>query len=234
MKSCRLFPLAATAVTFSVASCAQIASNLQEPITSDYNPLDGPSVATSRSQSFQPTGPTYQPGEWVETAMANSTFFYKIPRGSASADQVLSKGTPLKVISTKGTFLKVELDGGTSGYVPAIMVAEPLSASDATPFLPPPPSAPLQRTSDDFAPASIPQAPLSSGSSSSVIPPPSGTSDDLTFNPLTPPAPERKATEVLIPTTPVERPAAPLAPAASGSIPAPTGADVIDQSIGIE
>ncbi|MGJ8724492.1 MAG: hypothetical protein ACSHYB_08040 [Roseibacillus sp.] len=230
MKSSRLLPLAAT---FSLASCAQIASTLQEPITSDYNPLDGPSVSTSRSQGFQPTGPTYNPGEWVETAMPNSTFFYKIPRGSASADQVLSKGSPLKVISTKGSYLKVELEGGTVGYVPTIMVAEQSSAMDSTPFLPPPPSAPLQRSTDDFAPASIPEVPLES-SGSSLIPPPSNTTTTAP-SAITPASPERKPTEILIPTTPVDRPTPMLTPDSGGAIPAPTGnVQPIDQSIGIE
>ena len=143
MKYSVLLPLTAT---LSLISCSQITS-LQEPISSEYNPLDGPNAPSLRNQSFRPTGPTYQPGEWVETAMPNSTFFNKIPRGNASADKVLSQGSPLKVISTKGTYLKVELEGGSVGYIPSIMVAEPRTTTDSTPFLPPPPSSPLQRLS---------------------------------------------------------------------------------------
>lgn len=231
MKSSRLLPLAAT---LSLASCAQIASTLQEPITSDYNPLDGPSVASNRNKSFQPTGPTYKSGEWVETAMPNSTFFRKIPRGNASADQVLSKGSPLKVISTKGTFLKVETEGGSVGYVPAIMVAEPSSASDTAPFLPPPPSSPLSRSStDDFAPASVPSAPLNS-EGSSLIPAPSGLNESLPLV-VVPTSPDRKPSEVLIPTSPPASITPPAAPIGEGVIPPPTGIPgAIEQSIGIE
>ncbi len=237
MKSSTLLPLAAT---LSLASCGQIASNLQQPITSDYNPLDGPSSPSLRNKSFQQTGPSYKPGEWVESAMPNTTFFYKIPRGNATADQVLSKGSPLKVISTKGSYVKVELEGGTVGFVPAIMVAEPSTASDSAPFLPPPPSSPLQRSTDSFAPASIPDvapSPLET-SGPSVIPPPSNANGS-TVSPAAPvaPAPERKATEVLIPTTSTP-PTPPLAPApipSGGLIPAPSGSsDLIDQTIGIE
>lgn len=236
MKSSTLLPFAAA---LSLASCGQIASSLQQPITSDYNPLDGPSAPSLRNRSFQPTGPTYQPGEWVETAMPNSTFFFKIPRGNASADQVLSKGSPLKVISTKGSYVKVELEGGSVGYVPAIMVAEPSTAADTTPFLPPPPSSPLQRSTDDFAPPSVPNvapSPLN-GDGSSLIPPPS-SANEPSFTPAAPATPNRSAGEVLIPTSgnPVLEASPTPAPAPSGGIiPAPTGnSDTIDQTIGIE
>lgn len=235
MKSSRLLPLAAT---LSLASCAQIASTLQEPISSDYNPLDGPSAPSSRNRSFQPTGPSFKPGEWVETAMPNSTFFNKIPRGNATADQVLSKGSPLKVISTKGSYVKVELEGGSVGYVPAIMVAEPSTASDSSPFLPPPPNSPLQRSTSDFAPPSIPDAspaPLNT-SGPSLIPPPSDVSSSA-LSPVAPPALDRKPTEVIIPTSPPATPAIEsLSPSSNGgSIPAPTGnPSIIDQTIGIE
>ncbi|WP_308987518.1 hypothetical protein [Roseibacillus persicicus] len=231
MKSSRLLPLAAT---LSLASCAQIASTLQEPITSDYNPLDGPNSPRLRSNSFQPTGPTYSAGTWVETATPNATFFNKIPKGNATADKVLSLGTPLKVVATKGSHLKVELEGGSVGYVPTIMVAEPSSSDDTSPFLPPPPSAPLQRSSSsDLAPASLAPAPLQP-SGSSLIPPPSSVS--ASPDPVVIESPERKPTEVLIPTSgspsPVQLPEAPAVPS---SIPAPSGApDKIDPTIGIE
>lgn len=62
--------------------------------------------------------------------MANSTFFKQIPKGNASANQVLAAGTPLKVISAQGTYVKVELESGDVGYVPEMMVAEQAVASD--------------------------------------------------------------------------------------------------------
>lgn len=227
MKSSRLLP---TAAILSLASCAQITSTLQEPITSDYNPLDGPSAPSVRNKSFQPTGPSYKPGQWVETAMPNATFFRKIPAGNATADQVLTRGIPLKVISTKGSYLKVELEGGSVGYVPTIMVAEPSSSTDTSPFLPPPPSAPLQRSnSDTFAPPSIQPLP-SSSPGSSVIPPPSNYNDSsssaFTPNPL------GNKSEVVIPTSPSPVVELPSPSSAPSSIPAPVAP--IDQSIGIE
>ncbi len=237
MKKSTILPLAAT---LSLASCAELASNLQQPITSDYNPLDGPNAPRLRNQGFQPTGPTFKPGEWVETAMPNSTFFFKIPRGNATADQVLSKGLPLKVISTKGSYVKVELEGGSVGYVPAIMVAEPSISTDSSPFLPPPPTAPLQRSNDSFSPPSLPNVaptPLE-GNGSSLIPPPSNYTDS-TSSPAVPTAPERNVGEVLIPTSPppqaVQTPTPSVSPSGVSTIPAPTGAtDGAQDSIGIE
>ena len=194
MRMRSLFTLAAG---LSLASCSQIASTLNEPITSDYNPLDGPSVGINRNKSIQQTGPNYRPGQWVETAMPNGTFFDRIPRGSAAADQVLAQGTPLKVVSTKGSYVKVELEGGSVGYVPAIMVAEPSTANDTSPLMPPPPSSPLERSTPSIAPT--PSA-TPGAAGSSAIPAPSNVGDDFDA-PSLEPAPERSASEILIPTT---------------------------------
>ena len=197
MKSSRLLTFAAT---LSLASCAQIASTLNEPITSDYNPLDGPNTPKLRNRSFQQTGPTYNPGEWVENAMPNATFFNKIPRGSATADKVLSLGSPLKVISTKGSYLKVELEGGSVGFVPAIMVAEPSTLDDTSPFLPPPPTQPLQRTSLSPSSPAISPTELNNNTGESLIPPPSGFSEESSSTPTIPEAPTSPTLPNLPPT----------------------------------
>ncbi|MBK1832885.1 hypothetical protein [Roseibacillus ishigakijimensis] len=234
MTSCKWLTLAAAS---ALVSCGQITSSLQEPISSEYSPLDGPNSPRVRSQSFQQTGPSYDAGEWVETSVPNATFFNKIPKGSATADKVLALGSPLKVVSTKGTYLKVELEGGSVGYVPAIMVAEPTNSSDSTPFLPPPPSQPLQRSSgaDEFAPPSLEPAPLQD-SGDSVIPPPSNYSENTV--PLAPePSPERSPGEILIPTTSRPAEASPqlTIPEPAGTIPAPSDEEIIEEpTIGIE
>jgi hypothetical protein len=190
-------PLAAV---FALASCSQITSPLNQPISSDYSPLDGPSVSYENRQVRQ-TGPGYQAGQWVETVMPNGTFFDRIPRGSAAADQVLSRGTPMKVIGTEDSYVKVELEDGSVGFVPAIMVAEPSNEDDSSPLLPPPPSAPLERTSPTLSEDEstfTPDAPNAPGSSS--IPPPSSFDDPSAPLPLED-EPERGPNEVLIPTS---------------------------------
>ena len=131
MKSPKLLTLGALAVL--AASCGSV-KNLQKPIPAgSFDPLDGPgSTSRKSSASVAPTKASYKRGQWVETSMPNATFFSKIPKGSARATKVLPKGTPMKVVSSKGTYVKVELDSGAVGYVPEIMVNSRGSSSTKT------------------------------------------------------------------------------------------------------
>lgn len=92
--------------------------------------------------------------------MPNSTFFRVIPKGDATADMVLQAGSPLKYISSKGFYVKVELDSGDVGYVPEIMVTDRLATPDI-PSIPPPllPAAPSDVDNDGFAPIAPGEAP---------------------------------------------------------------------------
>ncbi|MFT6498319.1 MAG: hypothetical protein ACJAT6_000447 [Akkermansiaceae bacterium] len=71
--------------------------------------------------------------------MPNAFFFRSIPKGNARADKVLAVATPLKVVSSKGAYVKVELDSGDVGYVPEIMVIERGGPSEAPGIGPVPP-----------------------------------------------------------------------------------------------
>ena len=130
-----------------LSSCETMKSiNLNRPIDTNtgYDPLD---PAGSRRQVNSSTVDTasarYKPGQWVETSMDNSAFFRQIPKGNAQADKVLKAATPLKVIATQGTYVKVQLESGAIGYVPEIMVAEKAASmtSDFPPVAPIDPSA---------------------------------------------------------------------------------------------
>jgi hypothetical protein len=70
------------------------------------------------------TGPSYTPGQWLETTIPSTAFFSDEPKSNEQPRKLLSAGTVLKVISTEGTYVQVELESGDVGYVPAIMVAE--------------------------------------------------------------------------------------------------------------
>ena len=224
-------------LTFGLVSCSDFIASLNEPISSDYNPLDGPSVSL-RNGNLQQTGPSYEAGEWVETATANATFFRRVPRGNAQADQILPNRTPLKVLSTRDSYLKVELENGSVGYVPTIMVASPSGRASNGPLLPPQPS-----NSPNRAPASIPPsapaAPLNTGGSS-LIPPPSNFGQSSTAAPSLP-STGNSPSEIVIPTTPPAsaQPTftpAPIPSLGSGSslIPPPTNSGQIDQTLDIE
>lgn len=111
-------------------SCESFKETMNQPIqTVENDPLRSPSIKKSSSSSsnaqMQPSGPTFQPGQYVQASMPNTTFFRKKPRrGSATADKILSAGSSMKVISNSSAYVKVEIETGEVGYVPAIMLSE--------------------------------------------------------------------------------------------------------------
>ena len=123
-----------------------------------------------------PNSPSYKSGQWVETSMPNAFFFRSIPKGNARADKVLAVATPLKVVSSKGAYVKVELDSGDVGYVPEIMVIErggPSEAPGIGPVVPP----------TDYGPVPPPVDP-GSPSGTGIAPPPEvpGITDPVKIN----------------------------------------------------
>ena len=90
--------------------------------------------------------PAYTPGQWLETTLPSTAFFHSIS-ANGQPSKTLPMGTVLKVISTEGTYVQVELESGDVGYVPAIMVAE-RPAAGQVPIVPLGP--------DDFVPPPVP------------------------------------------------------------------------------
>ena len=130
------------AASVLLVSCGAF-SNFGKPLSGDFDPLSSPGGSAAVQPGAAVVAPTYKSGQWVETAMANAAFFKAIPRGNARADKVLPAATPMKVVSTKDTYVKVELDSGEVGYVPEIMVIARGSSApgpvvpDYTPIPPP-------------------------------------------------------------------------------------------------
>jgi hypothetical protein len=139
--------LTSGAASLLLASCGAF-DNFGKPLSSDFDPLNSPGGSSAVQQGAAVVAPTYKAGQWVETAMANAAFFRSVPKGNARADKVLPAATPMKVVSTKDTYVKVELDSGEIGFVPEIMV---LARGAGTP--PPLPVAP------DYSPVSPPVDP---------------------------------------------------------------------------
>lgn len=130
------------AASLLLASCGAF-KNLSRPLSGDFDPLTVPGGSAAAQQGAAVVAPSYTAGQWVETAMANAAFFRGIPKGNAKADKVLPAATPMKVVSTKDTYVKVELDSGEVGFVPEIMViargaAKPLSQTPDYSPVPPP------------------------------------------------------------------------------------------------
>jgi len=186
MKLKSLFVL--TSLGLCLVSCNSVSSgisSLHRPITnSDNNPLNSPRIGESGQQSTTsaPQGPSFTPGAWVEASMPNTTFFRKKPsRGTTSADKVLAVGTPLKVISNSGTYVRVELESGDVGFVPGIMVNEQGNTSAGTPSVvgssdsinAGAPPAPVVDTSPPASTGLAPEPEINS------IKPPSAVADDI-------------------------------------------------------
>ncbi|MES2996661.1 MAG: hypothetical protein V4733_07610 [Verrucomicrobiota bacterium] len=127
------------AISFCVSSCEMISS----PLDSDdsFDPLRTPGSNLSSASSEA----RFKGGEFVSAVMDNTGFYQKKPKGDAQADKLLNRGTQMKVVSHSGSFVKVELDGGEIGFVPAVMLEtpgaavanNPLFAADGTQVFPP-------------------------------------------------------------------------------------------------
>ncbi|MGD9418674.1 MAG: hypothetical protein Q7R22_007010 [Verrucomicrobiota bacterium JB025] len=96
---------------------------MNQPISSgSFDPLTPPGGQIGGSTAPEAT---FAAGEFARTSMDNSAFFINKPKGNAEADRLLGRGTSMKVISTSGSYVKVELDSGEVGYVPAVMLENP-------------------------------------------------------------------------------------------------------------
>ncbi len=112
----------------SIVSCDTFNTPLNT--SGDFDPLrtagggaSGPNLAT---------GPTYRAGQFVRAALDNTAFYKSKPRGEANADQLLKRGTSMKVVSSGSSYLKVELDSGDIGFVPVVMIEDSSSAPQST------------------------------------------------------------------------------------------------------
>ena len=112
-------------VVLGLAGC----DSMTGPITSgDFDPLRPPG---SRSSLNTQAAPQFPAGQFVRAAINNTAFFKNRPKGEAEADKLLTLGTSMKVISHDDSYVKVELDSGEVGFVPAVMLEDPNAAQQA-------------------------------------------------------------------------------------------------------
>lgn len=103
------------------------------PITGgDFDPLQAPGSNATRSGSSG-GAITFKAGQFVRAAIDNTALFKTQPKGDADADKLLTRGTSMKVISTSGSYVKVELDSGEIGFVPSVMLEDPNALPPANP-----------------------------------------------------------------------------------------------------
>ena len=94
----------------------------------DFDPLQTPGARLPQQSHGGPGA--IRPGQFVVATIDNTAFYNQRPGAEAEADQLLNRGTSMKVISTSGSFFRVELDSGEVGFVPRVMVQDPSAMAD--------------------------------------------------------------------------------------------------------
>lgn len=121
-------PLAVVPVVLALALAA--CESINTPLSSDstFDPLRPPGSGI-RSASAEISGSEFTPGQFVSANIPNTAFYKNKPKGTEDADKLVDKGTNMKIISTDGSYAKVELDNGEIGYVPSVMIGMPSTES---------------------------------------------------------------------------------------------------------
>jgi len=154
----------------TLTSCAVLAIVSCENMNSvdssgGFDPLQTPGAQLANENITAP--PRIRPGQFVVAAINNTAFYNQRPGPEAEADQLLKRGTSMKVISTSGSLLRVELDNGEIGFVPSVMVQDPNAMpTDFNPSIDP-------RRPADLYPSILdpePFVPLPEGLPSDVLP----------------------------------------------------------------
>lgn len=117
----------ASVLSAAIAASLTACDSLNRPLTSgDFDPLRPPGSNSNLSAAT----PTYfKAGQFVRAAIDNTAFFKNRPKGEGDADKLLLRGTSMKVISQNDSYVKVELDSGEVGFVPAVMIEDPNAAA---------------------------------------------------------------------------------------------------------
>ena len=115
-----------------VTSC----SSFNQPIsdTLGSNPLDTAGSTASSTPGSKPSTPPvtrHSPGVFLQTTSSNTPLFSKFPRSSDQPDSTLGNSTKVKVISSKGSYTKIEtVKSGQVGYVPSVMLGKQRSSNE--------------------------------------------------------------------------------------------------------
>lgn len=98
-----------------------------------YNPLNAPGSGQELGV-VDPNANAVTAGTFLQTLSPNVAFFSSFPQGTDQPVKMLSQGTDVKVISTKGSYAKVEVmstaSAGEVGYVPTVMLGEKRSPNE--------------------------------------------------------------------------------------------------------
>jgi hypothetical protein len=100
---------------------------MNNPITGGgFDPLRAPGTNGAAAMTSETI---FSAGQFVQASLDNTAFFKTRPKGDTDADRLLKRGTSMRVVSTSNSYVKVELDSGEIGFVPAIMLEDPKAAA---------------------------------------------------------------------------------------------------------
>lgn len=103
-----------------------------------------------------PSGEVMRPGQFVRTMIDNASFFRHRPLQAGSADLLLQRHTPMRLIQTDPVYSKVELDNGQVGFVQTatleLIPREPAPDQPDQPVEPDPIPPPDQTQPDPLSP----------------------------------------------------------------------------------
>lgn len=116
--------LVLSSVSLTLVSCD---FNQPLPNNAAYNPLNSLGVGDSAGLA-DANGPSFAAGTFLQTNTSMAAFYTNFPRPGEQPNKSLANLTDVKVISTKGSYVKVEvmssLDAGSVGYIPAVMLGQ--------------------------------------------------------------------------------------------------------------
>lgn len=102
---------------FALAAC----NTMNTPVSStSFDPLGTPGSGYKADNTNY--GPELSPGQFVTANIPNTAFYKNKPGANQDADKLLSQGTNMKIVALDSNYVKVELDSGEVGFVPAVMV----------------------------------------------------------------------------------------------------------------
>lgn len=195
----KYIPVVSAAAALALAAC----ESMNAPLTTsgDFDPL-APAGGVVKSGGSTSTA-TFKPGQFVTALIDNTAFFLKRPKGDADADKLLPRNTQMKVISADSSYVKVELDSGEVGFVPAVMVNDPnapvpvdstgglyMPLPESGPVEPLPNLVPSNMPPDGIPPIIDPSIPPPSDPGAAPVPtPPAPPADGTTPAPAPAPAP---------------------------------------------
>ena len=121
-------------VIFSISSLALtlVSCDFNQPLPGNdvYNPLNAPGSG-GQLGVVDSYGPSISPGSFLQTTSPTTAFFSRFPQAEDQPNKTLPNYTDVKVISVKGSYVKVEVvNSGDVGFVPSVMLGEKRSPNE--------------------------------------------------------------------------------------------------------